>query len=163
VKVDGQKITVKGPKGELKREIRPEIKIEIQEGKILLSPQKETKKTTAFWGLFRMLVFNMIKGVVDGYEKKLQIEGIGYKANVEGDSLVLQVGFSHAVKIKQPEGIKFSVEKNIISISGIAKELVGETAAKIRAIRKTEPYKGTGIKYVGEVVRRKEGKRVVTA
>ena len=163
VKIEGGKIFIKGPKGELQREVRPEIKVEAKEGKIFVSEKKETKKSKALWGLTRMIIFNMVKGVTDGYEKKLQIEGIGYKANMEGDSLVLQVGFSHPVKLKEPEGIKFSVEKNIITVKGINKELVGQTAAKIRTIRPTEPYKGMGLKYVGEVVRRKEGKKVVTA
>lgn len=163
VKIDGQKIVVKGPKGEISREIRPEIKVEIKEGEIILSPQRETKETNAFWGLTRALVFNMVKGVTDGYEKKLQIEGIGFKANIEEDSLVLKLGFSHPVKVKQPEGIKFTVEKNIVSVSGFNKELVGQLAAKIRKICPPEPYKGTGIRYVGEVVRRKAGKKVATA
>lgn len=163
VKIDGQKVVVKGPKGEISREIRPEIKIAAEEGKIVISPQRETKETSAFWGLTRALVFNMVKGVTEGYEKKLQIEGIGFRANVEGDSLVLKLGFSHPVKVQQPEGIKFVVEKNIVTISGYNKELVGQLAAKIRKISPPEPYKGTGIRYVGEIVRRKAGKKVVTA
>jgi len=105
----------------------------------------------------------MIKGVTEGYEKKLQLEGVGYKANLEGEELVLQVGFSHLVKIKEPEGVNFSVEKNIITVSGINKELVGQIAAKIRKVRPPEPYKGKGIRYVGEEVRRKAGKKVVGA
>jgi large subunit ribosomal protein L6 len=163
IKTEGQRIVVKGPKGEIQREVRPEIKIEVKEGKIIFSPQQEIKKTNAFWGLTRALIFNMVKGVTDGYEKKLQIEGVGYRAGLEGDSLVLKLGFSHPVKVKQPEGIKFLVEKNIVSISGIDKELVGQSAAKIRKISPPEPYKGTGIRYFGEVVRRKAGKKVVTA
>lgn len=163
METNGQKIIVKGPKGEISREIRPEIRVEKKENEIILSPQRETKETNAFWGLSRALIFNMVKGVTDGYEKKLQIEGIGFKANIEGDELVLKLGFSHPVKIKQPEGIKFAVEKNIVSISGFDKELVGQLAAKIRKVCPPEPYKGTGIKYVGEVVRRKAGKKVVTA
>ena len=161
VKIDDSKITIKGPKGELQKEVRPEIKAEIKEGKILITVQKETKKTNAFWGLTRTLIFNMVKGTTEGYEKKLQIEGIGYRANLEGEDLVLQVGFSHPVKIKKEEGIKFSVEKNIITISGFDKELVGQIAAKIRKVRPPEPYKGKGIRYVGEEVRRKAGKKVV--
>lgn len=159
VKIEDSKITIKGPKGELQREIRPEIKIEIKEGKILTIPEKETKKTKAFWGLTRALVFNMVKGVTEGYKKKLQMEGVGYKANLEGEDLILQVGFSHPVKIKKTEGIEFSVEKNIITVSGIDNELVGQLAAKIRAVRPPEPYKGKGIRYVGEQVRRKAGKK----
>lgn len=160
IKIDGNKISVRGPKGELQREVRPEIKIEVKDREILVTPQKETKKTKAFWGLTRVLLFNMVKGVTKGYEKKLQIEGLGYRATLEGEDLVLQVGFSHPVKIKKPEGLNFSIEKNIITVSGIDKELVGQIAAKIRKVRKPEPYKGKGIRYLGEEVRRKAGKKV---
>lgn len=163
VKIDGPKVIVKGPKGELQREVRPEVRVETKEGKIFVSPVKETKQTKAFWGLTRTLIFNMLKGVTEGYEKKLEIQGVGYRANLEGEDLVLQVGFSHPVKIKKPEGIEFSVEKNIITVFGINKELVGQTTAKIRKIRPPEPYKGKGIRYFGEQVKRKAGKKVVTA
>lgn len=162
VKIEDNVVMVKGPKGELKREIRPEVKIEKKDNQILVVPAKETKKTRAFWGLFRTLIFNMIEGVKEGYEKKLELQGIGYKANLEGEDLLLNVGYSHPVKIKKPEGIIFSVEKNIITISGIDKELVGQTAAKIRKVRKPEPYKGKGIRYFGEEVRRKVGKKTVS-
>lgn len=162
VKIEGQKIIVKGPRGELQREVRPEVKIEIKDKEIIVVPVKETKKTKAFWGLTRALIANMIEGVTKGYEKKLEIEGIGYKANLEGDDLILQVGFSHPVKIKQEEGIKFSIEKNIVTVSGINKELVGQIAAKIRAVKPPEPYKGKGIRYLGEYIRRKAGKKVAT-
>jgi len=163
VKIEGQKVFIKGPKGDLQREVLPEIKVETKEGKIFVSPQKDTKRTNAFWGLTRVLIFNMVKGVSEGYEKKLEIQGVGYRASLEGEDLVLQVGFSHPVKIKKIEGIKFSIEKNIITISGIDKELVGQIAAKIRKIKPPEPYKGKGIRYLGEQVRRKAGKKVVTA
>lgn len=162
VKIEGQKITVNGPKGELFREILPEIKIETKENQILLSPQVKSKKTNAFWGLFRNLVSNMVKGVTEGFEKKLQIEGVGFKAQVTGNDLELFVGFSHSVKIEAPENIKFSVEKNIITVSGFDLEKVSQTAAKIKKVRPVEPYKGKGIKYLGEQVRRKEGKKVAT-
>ncbi len=162
IKIDGNKISVKGPKGELQKDVRSEIKIEIKNDKIFVSPQKETKRTRAFWGLFRTLIFNMVKGVTDGYEKKLEIHGVGYKANLEGENLVLLVGFSHPVKIDKVEGIKFLVEKSIITVSGIDKELVGQIAAKIRKVRPPEPYKGKGIRYLGEEVRRKAGKKVAT-
>ena len=167
VKIEGNKITVKGPKGELQREIRPEIKFEIKDKEIFVLPKIETKKTKALWGTTRALLSNMIKGVKEGFEKKLEIEGLGYKATVEvsntgGSSLILSVGFSHQVKIKVPISIKFSVEKNIITVSGIDRELVGQIAAKIRKVRPPEPYKGKGIRYVGEVIRRKAGKKVVT-
>lgn len=162
VKIDGPKVVVRGPKGELQKEIRPEIKVEIKEGKIFLTPAKKAKQTSAFWGLERSLIFNMVKGVVDGYEKKLQIEGIGYRATLEGENLVLQIGFTNSIKIKKPQGINFLIEKNIITISGIDKGLVGQTAAKIRKVRPPEPYKGKGIRYLGEEVRRKAGKKVAT-
>jgi len=163
VKIEGKKLSVKGPKGQLERAIRPEIGVEVKENLLFIFPVVNTKKTKAFWGLTRALVANMVKGVTEGYEKKLELEGIGYKAALEGTDLVLQLGFTHPVKVKAPEGIKFSVEKNLISISGIDKELVGQISAKIRAIRKAEPYKGKGIRYKGEHVRRKVGKRVAGA
>lgn len=159
VKIDDQKVAVKGPKGELSQEIRSEIKVEQKQGQIFVSPQARTKQTKAFWGLSRTLIFNMLQGVREGYKKSLQMEGVGYRARVEGKELVLEVGFSHPVKIPTPEDIEFSVEKNIIIVSGIDKAKVGQTAAKIRAIRPPEPYKGKGIRYVGEVIRRKEGKK----
>lgn len=163
VVIDGQLVRVNGPKGELQREVRPEIKVSLEGNEILVKPVKETKKTKAFWGLTRTLIANMIGGVTKGYEKKLEIEGIGYRANLEGENLILLVGFSHPVKIRQPEGIKFSVDKNMITVSGIDKQLVGQIAAKIRAVRKPEPYKGKGIRYEGEQVRRKAGKKAVTS
>lgn len=162
VKIEGQKVIVRGPKGQLEKEIRPEIRIELKEGKISLSSKIQTKKTKAFWGLSRSLISNMIEGVTGGYEKKLEIEGLGYRASLEGEDLVLLVGFSHPIEIKPPKGIKISVEKNIITVSGIDKELVGQVAAKIRKVKVAEPYKGKGIKYLGEKIRRKVGKKVVT-
>jgi len=163
VKIEGEKITIKGPKGEISREIRPEIKVEEKEGKILISPKVEMKKINAFWGLTRALIANMVKGVVQGYEKQLEIEGLGYKAAVEGEDLVLNVGFTNPVRMKSPTGIKISVEKNIIKITGIDKETVGQFASRIKKVRAAEPYKGKGIKYVGEVIRRKTGKKAATA
>ena len=163
IKIDGQKITVKSSNGEIFREIRPEIKVEIKEKEVFVTPLIDTKKTNAFWGLTRSLLSNMITGVTDGYEKKLEIQGIGYKASLDGEDLVLEMGFSHPVKLSCPEGIKFLVEKNIISVKGISNELVGHIAAKIRRVRPPEPYKGKGIRYVGEIVRRKVGKKATTA
>jgi len=162
VEIKGQKIRIKGPKGEISREILPEIKI-VQEGKkILLSPKSKTKRAKAFWGLSRALLANFVKGVKTGFEKKLEIKGVGYQAKMEGNDLVLQLGFSHPVKIRAPEGIKLSVEKNVISVSGIDKELVGQIAAKIRKIRPPEPYKGKGVRYLGEEIRKKAGKKATT-
>lgn len=167
VKIEGKKILIKGPKGELQREIRPEIKAEIREGKILISPQtlnlrkQESKKTKAFLGLTRALINSMVEGVVKGYEKKLEIEGLGYRTYLEGDNLFLKVGFTHPIEIKALPGIKFSIDKNIITVSGNDKEKVFQVASKIRKTQPPEPYKGKGIKYVGEVVKRKLGKKVV--
>ena len=161
MKIDDGKVVIKGPKGELSQEIRPEIKVEKKDDKILVSPQIEGKRTKAFWGLTRALLANMLKGVVEGYEKKLEIQGVGYRASLEGKDLVLLVGFSHPIKIEAREGIEFKVEKNIITISGIDKGLVGQIAAKIRKVKPPEPYKGKGIRYVGEKVRRKVGKKAV--
>ncbi|MBU1102898.1 50S ribosomal protein L6 [Patescibacteria group bacterium] len=161
VKFDGNLTMVNGPKGELKRVIAPEIKIEIRGSQIILTPVKKTKKTSALWGLSRVLIGNMIEGVTKGFEKKLELEGVGYKAAPQGKDLVLNLGFSHPVEFKCPAGIDFKVEKNTIVISGINKELVGQTAADIRKIRPPEPYKGKGIHYLGEVIRRKAGKKAV--
>jgi len=163
VKIENQTIVVKGPKGELKMEICPEIRASIINNEIKISPFKTSKKTNALWGLTRALVFNMVKGTSQGFEKKLQLEGIGFKAKIEGEELILNVGFSHPVKVKQPNGIKFLVEKNIINISGINKEMVGQISAKIRAIKPPEPYKGKGIRYFGELVKIKAGKKVVSS
>jgi len=162
VKIEGEKVIIRGPKGELQKAVRPEIKVEVKENKILLSPQIKTKKTKAFWGLFRTLLFNMIVGVTEGFEKKLEIKGLGFKALKEGEDLLLSVGFTHPVEIKAPQGIKFSVEKSIITVSGIDKEKVSQIAAKIRKVKPPEPYKGKGIRYQGEIIRRKAGKKVVT-
>ena len=163
VSIENNLVKVKGPKGELERYIRPEIKVEKNENIITVAPDKETKRTSALWGLSRTLIANMVEGVTNGYEKKLEIQGVGYRANLEGEDLVLLVGFSHPVKIEKMDGIKFEVQKNIIIVSGINKELVGQVAAKIRKVRPPEPYKGKGIRYVGEYVRRKSGKKAVGA
>jgi len=162
VKIEGNKVIVKGPKGELSREIRPEIKIEVSNNQILVSSQIETKQTKALWGLTRALVANMAKGVAEGFRKQLEIQGIGFRAVVEGEDLVLYVGYSHPVKVKAPMGVQFSVEKNIITVSGFDLEAVSQTASRIRKAKPPEPYKGKGIRYVGEYVRKKLGKKAVT-
>ncbi len=156
-------VSVQGPKGELSREIPREISLALVKGEVRCAPALETKKTPALWGLTRSLVANMIEGVANGFEKKLEFEGIGYRMAVEGSTLVMQVGFSHPVKIPAPKGISFAVEKSVITVSGIDKELVGETAAYVRSIRPTEPYKGKGIRYQGEIIRRKAGKKAVAS
>lgn len=164
VKIEGQTVTVKGPKGEISKEFRPEIEIKLEGNAISLSPQEgkeKIKQVKSLFGLTRMLIANMVDGVTSGFEKKLEIEGVGFKAELSGDELVLYVGFSHPVKLKIPKGIKISIEKNIISVSGIDKELVGQFSSVIRKVKPMEPYKGKGIKYSGEIVRRKVGKKVV--
>ena len=163
VKIEGQKVIIKGPKGELFLEVRPEIKVELKENKISIIPKTETKLVKSLWGTTRAILNNMVRGVKEGYEKKLEIEGLGYKAILEGEDLVLYVGFTHPIKIKPPSGIKISVEKNIITVSGADIEKVSQIAAKIRKVKPAEPYKGKGIRYLGEVIRRKPGKKVVTA
>ncbi|MCD6528368.1 50S ribosomal protein L6 [bacterium] len=163
VEIKDQEVVVKGPKGELVRQIPSEIKVEKKEDLLFVNPKvdiKKAKKVKALWGLYRTLIANMIIGVTEGFEKKLEIEGLGYKAALVGDELELKVGFTHPVKIKKPEGINFSVEKNVISVSGIDKEKVTQTAAKIRSVSPPEPYKGKGIRYQGEIIRRKAGKKV---
>lgn len=161
VKINGNLVSIKGPKGELKREVAREIKVEQKDSALVLEPAKQTKKTPALWGLFRMLLNNMIQGVTAGFEKRLEIEGIGYKAALQGKDLVLNLGYSHPIQFKAVPGIDFKIEKNVITISGVDKELVGQTAANIRALRKPEPYKGKGIRYQGEVIKRKAGKKAV--
>jgi large subunit ribosomal protein L6 len=159
-----KEIKVSGPKGELKQVIHPEIKVELKDNKILVSPKKDlSKKGRGLWGLYRALIANMVEGVSKGFEKKLEIEGVGFKANVDGDNLVLNLGFTNPVKIKKISGINFAVEKNVIIVSGADKERVGHIAALIRIQKKAEPYKGKGIKYQGEKIRRKEGKKVVAS
>jgi len=160
VKIEGNKITVKGAKGELSREFRPEVKIEMKDNIISISITTEDKISRALWGLTRVLISNMIIGVSEGFEKKLEIQGVGYKAEIQENKINLSMGYSHPVILEIPEGLTAVVEKNIITISGINKEEVGQFAANIRKVRKPEPYKGKGIRYVGEFVRRKVGKKV---
>lgn len=162
VTLEERKFSVKGPKGELREAIPPELAIRVENSTVFVEVKKETKATPALWGLTRALVSNMVEGVTQGFSKRLEIHGVGYRANVEGSDLVLSLGFSHPVKIFPPPGISFSVEKNMITIAGIDKQLVGETAAVIRRKKPPEPYKGKGIRYEGEVVRRKAGKKAAT-
>jgi large subunit ribosomal protein L6 len=160
IKLDGDLIVVKGPKGTLEQKIHPLVKVEVNEKEIVVTVNKpENSEENAMWGLFRSLIFNMVVGVTDGFEKKLEINGVGYKARVEGKGkLILNVGYSHQVDFAIAEGLECQVDGNVISVSGIDKQLVGETAANIRKVRKPEPYKGKGIKYIDEIIRRKVGK-----
>lgn len=163
VKINDSVITIKGPKGELSQKIIPGFKAELKDGKIFVAPIKKGKNTSSLWGLMRSLVFNTTKGVKDGFEKRLEIEGVGYRASVSGNKLILVLGFSHPIEIEAPQGVEFRVDKNIITVSGADKQLVGQIAADIRAKRKPEPYKGKGIRYAGEIIRRKAGKKAVAA
>jgi len=156
---DSNFITVKGPKGTLSQQISTLIKAEQKDGKIVFTATNDTNECNAQWGLARSLVNNMVKGVTEGYSKKLEMLGVGYKAEKKGDTLVMQLGYSHPVEMKDPEGIKTECPSATeIIVSGADKAQVGNYAANIRAWRKPEPYKGKGIRYTGEYVRRKEGK-----
>lgn len=158
-KIEDGLVIVKGPKGELKTKLHELVKVAITEKEIVLSINDQANvKEKSLWGLYRSLIKNMVIGVNQPYSKKLEINGVGFKAAVSGSKLTLSVGFSHPVVYELPEGIKAEVQTNIITVSGIDKHLVGETAAQIRRIKKPEPYKGKGIKYVEETLRRKAGK-----
>lgn len=161
--IDEREISVKGPKGTLTWTLPKGIGIDLKDGVATIIMKKEDKNLMKFYGLTRALVANMVTGVTKGFDKKLEMAGVGYRARVDGRSLVLNVGFSHPVKIDPPEGITIQAEEGIITVSGINKQLVGDIASKIRAVRKPEPYKGKGIKYVGEKIRRKAGKAAKTA
>lgn len=163
VTIDHQSIVVKGPKGTLSRTMHPLVSlsfVEDEKGKALqVSVKDETEKINrSQWGTARTLIANMILGVVDGFSKKLEVNGVGYRVNLSGRNLVLIVGYSHDVVFPLPEGVNAQVEGNVITLSGSNNELVGEMAARIRKVRKPEPYKGKGIKYTDEVIRRKAGK-----
>ncbi|MEC4982570.1 MAG: 50S ribosomal protein L6 [Oscillatoria sp. PMC 1068.18] len=159
VEIDGQKVAVKGPKGQLERVLPPQVKVE-QEDKILrVLRRDDSRLARQRHGLSRTLVNNMVEGVSQGFEKRLQIQGVGYRAQAQGNKLNLTVGYSHPVEIIMPDGVSVAVEKNTeVIITGFNKEVVGNVAAKIRSVRPPEPYKGKGIRYAGEMVRRKAGK-----
>lgn len=159
VTVVGKKVSVKGPLGELTREFRPEVKIEVVDNEVVLTINKVTQENKVLWGTYASHIKNMIEGVNKNYEKKLVIEGIGFKADVKGEDLTMSLGFSHLVKMKVPKGIKITSEKGVLTIAGMDKEMVGSFAAQIRSTKKPEPYKGKGIHYEDEVIRRKEGKK----
>lgn len=156
-------VSVKGPKGALLFILPRSIGISLTNSEVTVVPKDTKHITRAMWGTVRTLIHNMIEGVTKGFQKNLVVEGIGYRAQLQGKDIELLLGFSHPVIVKAPEGINFSVEKNIIKISGISKELVGNTAASIRALKKPEPYKGKGIHYEGEVIRRKAGKKAAAS
>ena len=161
IKLDGQKVVVDGPKGSLSRILPSLVCCTMDEGgqNLFIEKTQDTKLSQALYGLSRTLVANMVKGVSVGFEKKLQITGVGYRAQLNGNDLVLNMGYSHPVKMVTPSGLMVKVESpTSVIVSGIQKDMVGEFAAKIRAVRPPEPYKGKGIAYEGEVIRRKAGK-----
>ena len=158
--LDGQTVSVKGPKGERTWTVAEEIEVTQGEDGLSLTPRSDTQRARAMWGLSRTLVDNMVVGVTEGFEKTLELQGVGYRAAMKGSALSLQLGFSHDVDIPPPAGITFAVPKQTeIKISGNDKQAVGQVAAVIRKLRPPEPYKGKGVRYAGETVRRKEGKK----
>ena len=163
IEVDGANFRVTGPMGEQSLILPRNIKIEREENTLFIKRKSEDKETRALHGLFRVLIFNAIQGVTNGWERKLDFKGVGFRAEVSGDKLVMNLGFSHPVEFRAPEGITFNVTKNVITVSGIDKQKVGQAAANIRAKKPVEPYKGKGIKYIDEVVRRKLGKAAKAA
>ena len=160
VTLDGQHVAVKGPKGELSWTVVDEIEVTRGDDGLSFAPRNDSQRARAMWGLSRTLVANMVQGVTQGYEEVLELVGVGYRAALKGRALSMQLGFSHDVEIPPPDGITFATPRQTeIRISGVDKQLVGETAARIRKIRPPEPYKGKGVRYAGEKVRRKEGKK----
>ncbi|MBI2913324.1 MAG: 50S ribosomal protein L6 [Chloroflexi bacterium] len=159
VRIDGSTVTVKGPKGELSRNVVPEVRIQISDGQLLVSRESDQPRHRAMHGLTRSLLANMITGVNEGFAKTLEMQGVGYRAQMQGRDLVLAVGYSHPVQVPPPSGIEFEVDgTSRITVKGIDRQLVGQVAADVRKIRPPEPYKGKGIRYAGEYVRRKAGK-----
>ena len=160
VTIEGRQVTVKGPKGTLSRALHPDMTLSREDGTLVVTRPTEQKTHKQLHGLTRTLVNNMVVGVTDGYRKGLEITGVGYRAALSGKKLQLNLGYSHQIEIDPPEGITFEVENPTrLAVVGIDKELVGQIAAKVRATRKPEPYKGKGVRYAGEQVRRKEGKK----
>ena len=163
VKIDGARVSLKGPKGELERTFDAAMQLSLDDSVISVSRPTDEARHRALHGLTRTLIANMVMGVYEGYEKRLEIHGVGYRANQKGKNLELIVGFSHPVEIEPPQGVELSLESpTAIKVGGIDKEKVGQMAAEIRMVRPPEPYKGKGIRYVGEHVRRKAGKATIT-
>src|SRR4030042_3599560 len=159
VKAADGKVSVKGPKGSLDFDFHPDMKVEVKEKEIRVSIEKKTKQSSALWGMTRMLVANIVEGVTKGYEKQIELQGVGFRMAVQGKKLNMALGFSHPVDVEVSEGIEAKIDKNILTISGIDKQKVGQFAASIRALKKVEPYKGKGFRYVGEIVKKKAGKK----
>ena len=153
-------ITIKGPKGELKTSFTGDVKVETTDGKITVSPANDTGRARAMWGTIRSVINNLVQGVSEGFTVVLEIQGVGYRAAVAGDEITLALGYSHDIKYVLPEGVTAKCEKQTrLTITGANKQLVGQVASEIRALRKPEPYKGKGVRYEGERIRMKEGKK----
>ena len=159
IQFDGKTLTVKGPKGELRRSIHPRVEVRIDDSRISLSTSDDSKKSRSLFALFRTLIGNMVVGVTEGFQRTLEISGVGYRVEISGNHLVLNLGYSNPITYDIPKGVNAQLEqRNRIILSGIDKELLGATAAKIRSLRAPEPYKGKGVKYLEERIRRKAGK-----
>ena len=158
VRLEGDQLIIKGPKGELSLSVHPDVKLDMEGDSISVSVVDETRESRSIHGLFRVLIDNMVTGVTKGFEKVLEIVGVGYRAELKGRTAVFNLGYSHPIDFPLPEGISATIEKNIIKLSGIDKDLLGYTASKIRSFRPPEPYKGKGVKYVEEYIQRKAGK-----
>ncbi len=158
VTIDAAKIAVKGPKGTLSVDRNANIEVAQEDGALVFKPRSETKEARAAYGLMRALCANLVHGVNEGFVRELEINGVGYRAEVKGDTVTFQLGYSHPIDFKLPAGVSAKVEKNMLTLSGIDKAVLGQTAAKIRALRPPEPYKGKGIKYKEETILRKVGK-----
>lgn len=161
IKVDGGVLTVKGPLGTLTRDLHPMIEVNVEGQTATVKPKKDTLETKALWGTFASHLTNMVSGVNTPFQKKLILEGIGYKSEVKGDKIVFALGFSHPVEVSIPTTLKVTAEKNLITVSGSNKEEVGSFTANLRALKKPEPYKGKGMRYDTETIRRKQGKKSV--
>lgn len=158
-KLQNNRLEIKGPKGTLELTVHREMAVEIKDKEIIVTQKGKSKKAPAIWGLTRALIDNMVAGVKEGYKKQLELQGVGYRMSAQGKKIVLALGFSHPVEVVVPEGLTAGVENNVLTVSGIDKQAVGQFAADIRKLKKVEPYKGKGFRYVGEHVRRKVGKK----
>lgn len=158
IKLEGDLLAVKGPKGELKRRVHPDVQVSMDNDKIVVSVSDELKGSRSLHGLFRVLIANMVTGVTEGFKKALEVVGVGYRVELNGRTAVFNIGYSHPINFDLPDGVDLEIEKTKLLLSGIDKELLGMTAAKIRSLRKPEPYKGKGIRYADEMIRRKAGK-----
>jgi len=159
INISDSSVTVKGPLGELTRELHPVIEVKLDGRELTVHPKKMTLESRALWGTYASHITNMVSGVNKPFEKKLILEGIGFKSEVKGDKIVFALGFSHPVEVSIPTTLKVTAEKNVITVSGLNKEEVGQFAANIRSLKKPEPYKGKGMRYDDEVIRRKQGKK----